>query len=201
MTHSESEVLEKNPRKADHDVNPLMLNRWSPRAMSGEEISDEDLMRLFEAARWAPSSYNGQPWRFIYAKRNTQYWDSLFNLMATSNQTWAKNAAVLVVIISRKNFEFNEKPSITHQFDSGSAWENLALQAETQQLVTHAMQGFDYQKAREVLAIPDSFDVMAMVAIGKPAPKDSLPSELQQMEAPSDRKPLSELIMEGRFRI
>ena len=160
--------------------------------MSGEEISDEDLMRLFEAARWAPSSYNGQPWRFIYAKRNTQYWDSLFNLMATSNQTWAKNAAVLVVIISRKNFEFNEKPSITHQFDSGSAWENLALQAETQQLVTHAMQGFDYQKAREVLAIPDSFDVMAMVAIGKPAPKDSLPSELQQMEAPSDRKPLSE---------
>jgi nitroreductase len=201
MINSASKVLERNSRKADHDINPLMLNRWSPRAMSGEEISDEDLMCLFEAARWAPSSYNGQPWRFIYAKRNTEYWDSLFNLMATSNQTWAKNAAVLVVIISRKNFEFNEKPSITHQFDSGSAWENLALQAETQHLVTHGMQGFDYKKAREVLAIPDSFDVMAMVAIGKPAPKDSLPSELQQMEAPSDRKPLSELIMEGRFRI
>jgi nitroreductase len=201
MINSASKVLERNSRKADHDINPLMLNRWSPRAMSGEEISDEDLMCLFEAARWAPSSYNGQPWRFIYAKRNTEYWDSLFNLMATSNQTWAKNAAVLVVIISRKNFEFNEKPSITHQFDSGSAWENLALQAETQHLVTHGMQGFDYQKAREVLAIPDSFDVMAMVAIGKPAPKDSLPSELQKMEAPSDRKPLSELIMEGRFRI
>ena len=201
MTHSESEVFEKNPRKADHDVNPLMLNRWSPRAMSGEEISDEDLMRLFEAARWAPSSYNGQPWRFIYAKRNTEYWDSLFNLMATSNKTWAKNAAVLVVIISRKNFEFNEQPSVTHQFDSGSAWENLALQAETQHLVTHGMQGFDYQKARDDLAIPDSYDVMAMIAIGKPAPKEILPSELQQRESPSDRKPLSELIMEGRFRI
>jgi nitroreductase len=200
MTPSESEILEKNTRKADHDVNPLLLNRWSPRAMSGEEISDEDLMRLFEAARWAPSSYNGQPWRFIYAKRNTQYWDSLFNLMVSPNQTWAKNAAVLVVIVSRKNFEFNEKPSITHQFDSGAAWENLALQAETQHLVTHAMQGFEYQKAREVLAIPDSFDVMAMVAIGKPAPKEILPSQLQQREAPSDRKPLSELIMEGRFR-
>ena len=201
MINSASKVLEKNTRKADHDINPLMLNRWSPRAMSGEEISDEDLMRLFEAARWAPSSYNGQPWRFIYAKRNTQYWDSLFNLMVTSNQTWAKNAAVLIVIISRKNFEFNEKPSITHQFDSGSAWENLALQAETQHLVTHGMQGFDYQKARDDLAIPDSYDVMAMIAIGKPAPKEILPSELQQREAPSNRKPLSELIMEGRFRI
>ena len=81
MTHSESEVFEKNPRKADHDVNPLMLNRWSPRAMSGEEISDEDLMRLFEAARWAPSSYNGQPWRFIYAKRNT----AILGLIIQSN--------------------------------------------------------------------------------------------------------------------
>ena len=201
MTHSESEVFEKNPRKADHDINPLMLNRWSPRAMSGEEISDEDLMRLFEAARWAPSSYNGQPWRFIYAKRNTEYWDSLFNLMATSNKTWAKNAAVLVVMISRKNFEHTEKPSVTHQFDSGSAWENLALQAETQHLVTHGMQGFDYQKAKDELAIPDSYDVMAMIAIGKPAPKETLPSELQQRESPSNRKPLSELIMEGRFRI
>jgi len=200
MINMASKDLEKNTRKADYDINPLMLNRWSPRAMSGEEISDEDLMRLFEAARWAPSSYNGQPWRFIYAKRNTQYWDTLFNLMASINQTWAKNAAVLVVIVSRKNFEFNEKPSITHQFDSGSAWENLALQAETQQLVTHGMQGFDYEKARKDLSIPDNFDVMAMVAIGKPAPKEILPSQLQQKEEPSDRKPLSELIMEGRFR-
>lgn len=168
--------------------------------MSGEEISDTELMRLFEAARWAPSSYNGQPWRFIYAKRNSEPWDKLFNLMVDFNKSWAKNAAVLMVIISRKNFEHDEKPSVTHQFDAGAAWENLALQGETQGLVTHGMQGFDYEKARRDLKIPATFDVMAMVAIGKPAPKEILPIDVQQREQASDRKPLSEIIMEGQFR-
>ena len=168
--------------------------------MSGEEISDTELMRLFEAARWAPSSYNGQPWRFIYAKRNSEYWDKLFNLMVDFNKSWAKNAAALVVIISRKNFEHDDKPSVTHQFDAGAAWENLALQGETQGLVTHGMQGFDYDKARRDLSIPDSFDVMAMVAIGKPAPKEILPTDVQQREQASDRKPLAEIIMEGKFK-
>jgi nitroreductase len=139
-------------RNAEHDIDPLILNRWSPRAMSGQQIPDEDLMRLFEAARWAaPSSYNGQPWRFIYAKRNTIYWNKFLNLMVDFNKSWAKNAAVLVVIVSRKNFEHNEQPSVTHQFDAGAAWENFALQAETQGLVTHGMQGFDYEKTRKEL--------------------------------------------------
>ena len=164
-----------------------------------EEISETELMRLFEAARWAPSSYNGQPWRFIYSKRNSEHWDKLFNLMVDFNKSWAKNAAVLVVIISRKNFEHDEKPSITHQFDAGAAWENLALQGETQGLVTHGMQGFDYEKARRELSVPDVFDVAAMVAIGKPAQKETLHPQLQQREQPSDRKPLSEIIMEGQF--
>ena len=128
-------------RHSEYDINAMILNRWSPRAMSGEEISDTELMRLFEAARWAPSSYNGQPWRFIYAKRNTEHWDKHFNLMGDFNKSWTKNAAVLLVIISRKNFEHDEKPSVTHQFDAGAAWENLALQGETQGLVTHGMQG------------------------------------------------------------
>jgi nitroreductase len=152
---------------------------------------------LFEADRWAPSSYNGQPWRFIYAKRNSEYWDKLFKLMVDFNKSWAKNAAVLVVVISRKNFEHDGKPSVTHQFDAGAAWENLALQGETQGLVTHGMQGFDYEKARRDLSIPETFDVIAMVAIGKPAPKEILPTDVQQREQASDRKPLSEIIMEG----
>ena len=98
--------------------------------MSGEEISHDDLMGLFEAARWAPSSYNNQPWRFIYPKRNTDHWQKLSSLLVEGNKTWAKNAAVIgVVVISRKNFEFNEKPAITHQFDAGATWENLALDA------------------------------------------------------------------------
>ena len=116
------------------------------------------------------------------------------------NKSWAKNAAVLVVVISRKNFEHDEKPSVTHQFDAGAAWENLALQGETQGLVTHGMQGFDYDKARRDLSIPDTFDVMAMVAIGKPAPKEILPTDVQQREQASDRKPLAEIIMEGKFK-
>ena len=200
MSQPHSESIVRQVRHPDYDINPLILNRWSPRAMSGEEIPDADLMRLFEAARWAPSSYNGQPWRFIYAKRNTELWDRLFNLMVDFNKSWAKNAAVLLVIISRKNFESNEQPSVTHQFDTGAAWENLALQGEAQGLVTHGMQGFDYEKARKDLSIPEGYDVMAMVAIGKPAPKEILPSEIQQREQPSDRKPLSEIIMEGYFR-
>ena len=95
--------------------------------MTGEELDEDTIMSLFEAARWAPSSYNNQPWRFIYAKRNTLHWNKLFNLLAEPNKVWTKNAAVLVVVISRKNFEHNEKYSITHQYDAGAAWENLAL--------------------------------------------------------------------------
>jgi len=197
---SQAQPLGKTPRQSQYDINPLLLHRWSPRAMSGEEISDTELMRLFEAARWAPSSYNGQPWRFIYAKRNSEPWDKLFSLMVDFNKSWAKNAAVLVVVISRKNFEHDGKPSVTHQFDAGAAWENLALQGETQGLVTHGMQGFDYEKTRRELSIPATFDVMAMVAIGKPAPKEILPTDVQQREQASDRKPLSEIIMEGQFK-
>ena len=189
----------QTPRKPNYEINPLFTNRWSPRSMTAEEIPDENLMALFEAARWAPSSYNNQPWRFIYAKRNTQHWERLFNLLADGNKIWAKDAAVLVCMISRKNFEYNEKFSITHQFDAGAAWENLALEATSRGLVTHGMQGFDYEKARKELNVPDNFDVMAMIAIGKRGPKEKLPQELQEKEFPNDRKPLDKIISEGKY--
>ena len=194
----ESEVQTK--RTSEYSINPLILNRWSPRSMTGEELNDEDIMSLFEAARWAPSSFNNQPWRFIYAKRNTGYWDRLFNLLADTNKSWAKNAALLAVVISRKNFEFNGKPARTHQFDAGSAWENLALEASSRGIVAHGMQGFDYEKARTELGIPADFEVMAMIAIGKRGPKENLPTELQDKEKPNDRKALKDIIMEGTFR-
>jgi len=193
-------MIEKTNRQADHEINPLLLNRWSPRAMSGESLDDEVLMSLFEAARWAPSSFNNQPWRFIYAKRDTEYWDTIFGLMNEGNQSWAKNAAVLVVVISRKNFEHNEKPARTHNFDAGAAWENLALEAETRGLVSHGMEGFDYDKASEVLGVPSDYDVQCMIAIGKKGKKEDLPTKLQEKESPSDRKPLAEIVMEGKFR-
>lgn len=190
----------KQNRKPEHDINPSILSRWSPRAMSGEEISDDELMSIFEAAKWAPSSYNNQPWRFIYAKRNTEHWDNLFNLMIEFNQSWTKNAAALVVIISRKNFEHNNQPTRTHSFDTGAAWENMALEAESLGLVIHGMEGFDYDKTREILEIPDDYNVEAMAAIGKRGKKEDLSKEMQEKEFPSDRKPLKEIVMEGKFK-
>ena len=187
-------------RQPSFPINPIILNRWSPRSMTGEELDDDTVMSLFEAARWAPSSYNNQPWRFVYAKRNTNHWAKLFDLLVEPNKVWAKGAALLVVVVSSKNFEYNGKFSITHQYDAGAAWENLALEASSRGLVAHAMQGFDYVKARGDLDIPDSFDVMAMIAIGKRGPKENLPKELQDKEFPNDRKPLKEIVMEGSFR-
>ena len=154
-------------RKPEHVINSIFVNRWSPRAMSGEELSDEELMPLFEAARWAPSSYNEQPWRFIIGKKNTPSWDTLFDLLVEPNQAWAKNAAVLVVVISKKTLSRNEKPNKVHSFDAGAAWENLALQGAHDGIVVHGMGGFDYDKAQQVLAIPDDYQVEAMIAIGK----------------------------------
>ncbi len=190
----------ENARKAGHNINSIFTNRWSPRSMTGEEISDDELMSLFEAARWAPSSFNNQPWRFIYSKRTGSHWSKFLDLLNEGNKTWAKDAGVLVVIISRKNFEYNEKPSLTHRFDTGAAWENLALEASIRGIVAHGMQGFDYQKAKDILNIPDSFEVLAMIAIGKRGPIDKLPPKLQQVEHPKERKPLKEIIMEGSFR-
>lgn len=195
-----SDIKPQNPRQAEHNINSIFVNRWSPRSMTGEEIDNDVLMSLFEAARWAPSSFNNQPWRFIYAKKTSSEWTKFLDLLVEGNKMWAKEAGVLVVVISRKNFEYNEKPSITHQFDTGAAWENLALEASIRGIVTHGMEGFDYQKARENLKIPDSFDVMAMIAIGKKGSGENLPLKLQQVEQPNDRKPLKEIIMEGSFK-
>lgn len=189
-----------NKRKTQYKINSIFIERWSPRSMTGESITDETLMSLFEAARWAPSSFNNQPWRFLYAKKDTSNWNIFFNLLSEGNRVWAKNAAVLVVIISRKNFEYNEKLSITRQFDAGAAWENLALEASIKGIVSHGMQGFDYDKARKDLEIPTDFDVMAMIAIGIRGRPENLPPTLQEKEFPNDRKELAEIVMEGRYR-
>jgi nitroreductase len=187
-------------RNADHAIEPLLLDRWSPRAMSGEEIAADELMRLFEAARWAPSSFNGQQWRALYARRGTEHWPTFFGLLVDANKVWAKNAAALVVFISRTTFEYNNEPSVTHSYDCGAAWQNFALQGFRQGLVVHGMEGFDYDRARIELRIPEGFQVEAMAAVGKFGPKDILPEKLQAKESPNDRRKLNESICEGPFR-
>ncbi len=167
--------------------------------MSGEEISKEELMRLFEAARWAPSSFNNQPWRFLYAMRNTGHWERFFELLTKSNQQWCKNAAVLIVVISKKTFDFNGKPARTHSYDVGAAWMSLALQGSFMGLVVHGMQGFDYDRAKTELNVSDEYQVEAMAAIGRPGNKEDLPLPLQEREFPSKRKKLDEIVFEGGF--
>lgn len=164
--------------------------------MSGEPISDEILMSLFEAARWAPSSSNSQPWRFLYAKQNTTHFPLFFDLLVDFNKQWCEKAAVLGVIASEKT----QKTSVTHALDTGAAWENLALEGNFRNLVVHGMQGFDYEKARKSLQIPDLYEVLAMFAIGMPAPKENLPEELLKRESPSNRKKVSEFAFEGVWK-
>ena len=186
-------------RKPDHPVDRIFVDRWSPRAMSGEPVPREELMILFEAARWAPSSFNNQPWRILYALRDTEHWNSFFDLLVEGNQIWAKNAGALLLFISKTTFDRNEKPSITHTYDTGAAWENLALQGSLEGYVVHGMQGFDNERARTTLNIPEVFQVEAMAAIGLPASPEVLPEKLQHVEAPNDRRKLEQTICEGRF--
>lgn len=190
----------KRLRRAERAIHPLILERWSPRSLKGESIDEMDLMTLFEAARWAPSSYNNQPWRYIYAKRETPAFEKFLNLLVEFNRKWASKASVLGVAIAQKFFSHNQKPSITHQFDAGAAWQNLCLQGSAMGLVVHGMQGFDYAQAKSSLSIPDDYTVLAMFAIGKRAPKSELPLDLQERETPSNRKKIEEFVMEGKFR-
>jgi nitroreductase len=190
----------QHKRTVQNGVSELFVHRWSPRAMSGESVTDQELYTLFEAARWAPSSYNSQPWRFIYAKRNTPAWNVMFDLLVDFNKQWAQNAGALVLIVSKDTFDHNGEPSRTHSFDTGAAWQNFALQGSINGLVVHGMGGFDYERAKSVLRIPSGYTIQAMAAIGKPGSLNALPSSLRDMEKPSDRNELVSFVFEGAFK-
>jgi nitroreductase len=186
-------------RKPDFPVDKIFIDRWSPRAFSGEPVPEQDLMSMFEAARWAPSSFNNQPWRMLYARRGTPYWPVFFDLLTEGNKVWCKNAGALVLFISKTTFDHNGQPARTHAFDTGAAWENFALQGTMMGYVVHGMQGFDYDRARAGLGIPDGFEVQAMVAVGTPGPIEGLPESVQRREFPNTRRPLSQTVCQGRF--
>ena len=189
----------RDHRTPDYPIETLFLDRWSPRSMSGEPLADGELMRLFEAARWAPSTYNEQEWRFLYARRDTPHWPSFFGLLMEANQVWCGKASVLIVVLSHKVFARNGEPNPVHTFDSGAAFENLALQGAAMGLVVHGMAGFDRVKTRATLGVPDDYEVEAMVAVGHPGDPAELPPELQAREVPSGRKAVGEIIREGPF--
>jgi nitroreductase len=194
-------MTEANGRKADHPIHPLFLDRWSPRAFTEETISETELATLFEAARWAASSYNSQPWRFLYARRGTPAWDGFLGLLVEFNQSWAKQAAALVIVVSETTLKQGDKtiPSHSHSFDAGAAWANLALQGTVSGWYTHAMVGFDRERAATLLNVPEGYRVEAAIAIGRKGDASLLPPGLAAREIPSPRKPVVEIAFEGGF--
>ena len=193
-----------NGRAADYPIEPMFLERWSPRAFTGERLDETDLLTMFEAARWAPSCYNSQPWRFIYALRDTPHWEGFLNLLVPYNQSWASGASALVIVISnslmRPPGANKEVPSPTHSFDAGTASGYFALQAYKMGWFTHGMAGFDRERAFAELDVPQGYTVEAAYAVGRLGDPAKLPEALQAREYPSARKPLTELVFEGFFR-
>ncbi len=189
-------------RTPDHPVLPLIVERWSPRAFTGEPIPEAVLFSLFEAARWAPSAYNSQPWRFVYGTAGTPGWQKIFDLLVPFNQGWGAKASALVLVLSKSTFSpapGKEQESGTHAFDTGAAWANLALQAHSLGWFAHAASGFDAARARETFHLPADVHPIAVLLIGRQGDPASLPEALQAREVPSPRKPVAEFAFEGDY--
>ena len=178
-------------------IQETIANRWSPRAFdASKSVNQEQIIALLEAARWAPSCFGDEPWRFIvwYKGTNESAWQQAFNCLAPSNQTWVKAAPVLMLVCANTLFGHNQTPNRWGQYDTGAAAENLCLQASSMGLMVHQMGGFNADKARESFAIPDQYTPMAMLAVGYEGDENNLPDELKTRElAERKRKPLGEL--------
>lgn len=179
-------------------INNLIQSRWSPRAFDrNKKVTDETITTLIEAARWSPSCFNEQPWRFIICvnSNNKAHWQQAFSCLVEKNQTWAKNAPVLILSIAMENFSHNNKPNRWAQYDTGAASISLCLQATALGLISHQMGGFDAQKAREVFKLPDECIPMAMIAVGYQAELTVLADDFKSLEE-SER---SRVPIEKRF--
>ncbi|GGF89837.1 nitroreductase family protein [Paenibacillus abyssi] len=184
-------------RSPEYDISPLIVNRWSPRSFQERSVSDQDLYAVMEAARWAPSASNEQPWRFVVAKTSAQK-EQFHTFVNEGNLIWCKHAPILILAIA-KTTNAKEAPNRWHAFDTGTAWGFLALEAARRGLITHAMGGFDVDKARSTLSIPEIYAPQALIALGYRAEAELLPEQLRERERPSTRKPLEEIIIEGSF--
>jgi nitroreductase len=193
-------MLEK-PATTGTAIAELIARRWSPRAIDPDKpVSREHLLALLEAARWAPSCFGDQPWRYLVWDRfgDLAGWRQAFECLAGGNQSWVNNAPVLLLAVATPNFGHNDKPNRWAQYDTGAASENLCLQATALGLVAHQMGGFDPEQARVRFNIPADHACMAMIAVGHPGPVEALPDPLREREsAPRERKPLDRIVFEG----
>lgn len=178
-------------RQFIHDIMPEIKERWSPRAFSSEKISEDDLHALIEAACYAPSCFNEQPWRFLIASKKKEL-DLMLDLLNEKNQRWARKAPLLILVLAHRYFAYNGKENPWHQFDTGTAWGYLSLEAQKRGLITHGMGGFKKQKAREVLKISEDYEIIAVIAVGKMGNKNELEEEFKKEELPNTRRPITE---------
>jgi nitroreductase len=190
-------------RTPGHPAHRIFVDRWSPRGFSDEAIPEAELRTFLEAARWAPSSYNSQPWRFLYALRGQPEFETFLTPLIEFNRGWAKHAAALIYVISKKSFTPAGKTeptfSRTHSFDSGAAWANFANQVALSGWAAHGMSGFDVEAAQKALGVPDGFAVEIAVAVGRKGDGAHLPAVLLEREKPSPRLPVGDIAAAGLF--
>lgn len=197
MMFTASEVNKMKYAQPSADgVLPVLLERWSPRAFADRDVSSADLKTIFEAARWAPSSYNEQPWRFFVGHRGSETYDKIFDALVPSNQAWAKSAPVLILGVTKTRFSHNDTPNNYAAHDLGAAMALMAVEATALGLAAHQMAGFDWAKARELFAIPETYAMGSVMALGYQGELTDLPEKFQaQEQAPRSRKPLSEIVL------
>ena len=188
-----------NTRIPDAPVDPQFPDRWSPRALSPEPLDETVVRSLFEAARWAPSAGNEQPWIYIYATSSDER-ARFLEILDESNQTWAKNAPMIAFVIARLTVARNGRPNRIARFDTGASWISLALQARKLGIFAHAMAGFDSDKAHDTLHVPrEGYEIMAAIAVGKYGNPAELSEYNRGREKPNTRKHTSEFVFQGRF--
>ncbi|MGC4095996.1 MAG: nitroreductase family protein [Nitrospira sp.] len=194
----------EKPAKTEFKIHDLLARRWSPRAFDERPVEADTLLTLFEAARWAPSSNNEQPWRFIVANKSQQAtdWNRLFDCLVEGNRKWAVRAPVLILSVASMNFEDDGMPNRHAFHDTGLAAENLVLQATASGLVAHQMAGFDIEKARAEFHIPTGYEPVAMIAAGYPGDPTVLSERLRERELQTrSRRPISESVFSGRWGV
>jgi nitroreductase len=198
--HEDKGLLIANKRVPDAAVNPMFLERWSPRAFDPSPLPEEDIATMFEAARWAPSCNNEQPWMFVYAASDKER-EVFLEILTEKNRIWASNAPVLAILFARRTFARSGKPNRWAGHDCGAAWVSLAFQARMLGLYAHGMAGFSQAKAYELLNVPEAeYEAMCAIAIGAYGDRDALPPEIKENEQPNTRKPLAEVAIKGKFR-
>jgi nitroreductase len=189
-------------RSPDHAILKQFPSRWSPRAFTSRNVTEAEVSSLLEAARWAPSASNHQPWRFVWALRGEAEFAAICETLTGINPVWAGKAGALIAVASKdtvQNREGAEVANRTAGFDTGAAWMSLALQAPALGLAAHAMGGVDMDRLAAAIGLPEGHTLQCVVAVGEQGPADALPEDLQAREKPSARKPLAETSFRGRF--